>query len=307
MPPLRPDLTPRELLLDIARCPTMKAHLEGEGGDPLCREVVLHQWQNVPDLEARKRRWRREHHTPVPWVGHLETAPILFVSSNPNLAPNDLRKPKEEEIPDPEPLEGLRDATLEEHPSLRKPFRAPKRYWDPDEVVDYYENHFGVWVKDDGATPLSATSRRRAKVPYWAFSHCQAQELFPDRLVRAGVDYSVTEVVHCKSGAEDGVDDALEPCADRYLHAVLSTSPARVVVAVGVKAAKAFEGLKVERDERTPVTEITLGGSPRLLLFLPHPTWLRRQPKEVAEALVLPAAVSPENLAELRAAVLAAS
>src|SRR4051812_1177628 len=90
-----------DLMIAIGRCPIMEAHLEGRGGNQLCRKVVLHQWKKVPCDEARERRWRREHHVPVPWVGHLESAPILFISSNPNLTPSELRDAEEVEIQDP--------------------------------------------------------------------------------------------------------------------------------------------------------------------------------------------------------------
>jgi hypothetical protein len=150
-----PFPTQDDLLLAIARCPIMEVHLDGRGGDQRCRDVVLHQWQNVPSVESRQRRWRREHHSPVPWTGHLERAPILFISSNPNLPSQYLRKPEEVEIPEPEPLDTLLGKKIADHPSMRKPFRAPKPYWAADEMLDVHENHFDVWVKPDGVTPLS--------------------------------------------------------------------------------------------------------------------------------------------------------
>jgi hypothetical protein len=230
-----------DLSLAISRCPIMEAHLEGRGGGQECRNVVLHQWAKVPSEEARKRRWRREHHAPIPWTGHLEKAPILFLSSNPNLSPRDLRKPEEVEIADPEPRDELLGKTIDAHPSLWKPFRAPKPYWAADEVVDVHENNFDVWVKADGVTPLSATSRRRPKVPYWEFAREQAEHLLNERPLRPGHHYALTEVVHCKSANEDGVGDALRTCAARYLVAVMAASPARVLVLAGAQAAGAFE------------------------------------------------------------------
>jgi hypothetical protein len=294
-----------DLLLTIARCPIMEAHLEGRGGHQACREVVLQQWAKVPSAEARKRRWRREHHAPVPWSGHLDKAPILFISSNPNLSPGDLRKPEEVSIPEPETRDELLEKTVDDHPSLRKPFRAPKPYWASDEIADVHENNFDVWVKADGVTPLSGTASRRAKVSYWEFAHAQAQHLVCDRAVRTGWDYALTEVVHCKSAEEHGVDEALAACASRYLMAVVGTSPARVVVVAGAKAAEAIEHVfGVPRQAPGTLVEPTsMAGIERLLLYLPHPGWLRRNPDE-AEALTLPQAVTAEQLDQLRAAAM---
>jgi hypothetical protein len=283
----------------------MKAHLEGRGGDQPCEEVVLHQWAKVRSTEARRRRWRREHHTPVPWIGHLSSARMLFVSSNANLARADLRPTEESHIPEPIPLDTLRDATVADHPSLRKPFRAPKWYWANDEITDSYESVFEVWAKDDGVRPLSAGSGRRREVPYWRFAHDQAQHLYPDHPVRAGVDYALTEVVHCKSAEERGVAQALVPCVERYLERVLALSLARVIFVVGARAADAFEAaFGLSRNAATAVIgPIRLAGVDRLLVFLPHPGRARRMTKEAFGALVLPSAVQPAELAQLRAEI----
>jgi hypothetical protein len=50
-----------------------------------------------------------------------------------------------------------------------------------------------------------------------------------------GQDYALTEVVHCGSGVERGVDEALETCSSRYLKRVISLSPAKLLVLVGTK------------------------------------------------------------------------
>ena len=293
-----------DLLVAICRCPIMEAHLEGRGGDEGCGDIVLHQWAQVPSEESRRGRWHREHHVPVPWVGHLESAPILFISSNPNLSARDIRKAEKVKILEPEPLPELREKRVEDHPSLRKPFRAAKWYWEPDEMIDLHEDNFEVWVKDDGVTPLSGSSGRRPKVPYWEFAHDQSQHLICGRPVRPGHDYALTEVVHCKSAAEHGVKSALEPCVDRYLGAVVGHSPARVVVVVGEKAAQAVSRTFHQPPQSPPalVGPVPIAGLERFLLYTRHPGWLRRNPSE-AEANVLPMGVTTAQLEQLRAAV----
>jgi hypothetical protein len=54
-----------------------------------------------------------------------------------------------------------------------------------------------------------------------------------------GIDYVMSEVVHCKSHKEIGVKEALPECGKRYLKRVVTQSGARVVVGFGKFAADA--------------------------------------------------------------------
>lgn len=72
-------------LVRVARCPNLAACLDDEAPDHPCATIVLNQWQGVPPSE-RLARWREAHQLPEPWDGHLENAPILFVSSNPSIS-----------------------------------------------------------------------------------------------------------------------------------------------------------------------------------------------------------------------------
>jgi len=76
------DATARHLVT-IARCPNLAACLDGGVPGHPCAAIVLNQWDGV-SREERLGRWREAHQLPEPWDGHLETAPILFVSSNPS-------------------------------------------------------------------------------------------------------------------------------------------------------------------------------------------------------------------------------
>jgi hypothetical protein len=96
----------------------------------------------------------------------------------------------------------------------------------------------------------------------------------------------------------------LEPCVTRYLKAVLSRSPARVVVMTGSPAEKAFRLVfDVAGRDHAHVEEGTAAGRRRLLLYLRHPEWLRRRPPDARAANELPAAVSPEQLEQLHGAL----
>ena len=64
----------RELLLAIARCSEAEECLRGDGSRA-CGEIVGVQGVG-----------REEFQLPEPWSGHLATAPVLFLGSNPSLA-----------------------------------------------------------------------------------------------------------------------------------------------------------------------------------------------------------------------------
>jgi uracil-DNA glycosylase len=68
----------KSLLIEIARCPNVRLASKDESHP--CRRVVAA--QGLP---------RSRHQLPEPWGGHIETAPILFVSSNPSF--NDSENP----------------------------------------------------------------------------------------------------------------------------------------------------------------------------------------------------------------------
>jgi len=67
----------------------------------------------------------------------------------------------------------------------------------------------------------------------------RATELL-ERPARAVVDFALTEVVHCKSVDEVGVDDAYDTCVEQWLRPVVRAAGARVIVLFGVYAGKAF-------------------------------------------------------------------
>lgn len=144
----------------------MEACLRGDEAskESPCREIVLHQWPDSGE-PARRGRWQREHHLPEPWVGHLEDAPLLFLSSNPGLG--SFRPLATPDLHRPPALPELRGRSAAENPSLRKPFESPKWDWDYDEIVDRYESAFELWL-DEGTRPIKPDGTIGRRVPYWA-------------------------------------------------------------------------------------------------------------------------------------------
>ena len=70
-------------MIEIARCPNVRLALEDESHP--CRRVVAA--QELPPFP---------HQLPEPWTGQIETAPILFVGSNPSLNTSDKKFPTRE-------------------------------------------------------------------------------------------------------------------------------------------------------------------------------------------------------------------
>lgn len=119
---------------------------------------------------------------------------------------------------------------------------------------------------------------------FWGGINSLAKELIDSPV--PGEDYALTEVVHCKSRKEVGVEDkkrrrlagALYPCARRYLKQIIAVSQARVVVVVGRPASKAFYQQALEKPYPqhgpawgTVLESERLCGRARSVVFMPHP------------------------------------
>jgi hypothetical protein len=234
-----------ELLLEIARCPEAVRCLSG--AEHPCRQIVLS--QSLPE-EAFL--------VPEPWSGALETAPILFVSSNPsNGAPPNPELPP---VLPPQPR-GLDEGSY------------PRMHWPDADVIELFNHRFSggrrEWIKD-GTRELRADGSYGRPVAFWGAVRARAEELLQRKPI-PGVDYALTEVVHCKSQREYGVKGALTTCADRYLKRVLAASGARVIVVLGETARSAVEKeLGLPRGV-TVSDPLELGEQTRLVAFLPHP------------------------------------
>lgn len=187
---------------------------------------------------------------PEPWAGHLHEAPLLFIGSNPSI---DRREPYPE--------------------------------WTDDQrsTLEFFDNRFGGGVgqvKDGVYFPLRVESETDPhhsprQVPFWASCKRNAAWLF-GRPVRPGIDYAMTEVVHCKSRSEIGVRDARAHCAQRWLEPVLQASPARVIVLLGQHAELAFAPVTGPL-EYWAVRHVSLAGQERAVLVARHPNYRGRR------------------------------
>ena len=175
------DKESRDLLLGITRCPNLAA----------ARKDAFHPCSTIVSLQSGD-----ECHVPEPWCGHIDTAPILFVSSN---------------------------------PSISEVERFPTPSWLLVDTADFFEGRFDA---DAG----HITPRAYNGVRFWSSVRARAREIL-GRDATPGIDFALTEVVHCKSRQEKDVAAAMGTCAERWLCPVLAQSEALVVVLLGIASA----------------------------------------------------------------------
>lgn len=181
-----------------------------------------------------------DHQVPEPWSGHIGEAPLLFLSSNPSISDTE---------------------------------DFPRWSWSDEQVENFFENRFGgghkVWTKD-GRYGLQLDGTYDRAVNFWSSVRQRAIELY-ERDVQPGIDYALTEVVHCKSRSEIGVKEALKECANLYLRRVVEISEAKVIIALGDRAKDTVVqefGIPESASVHGPMN---IGGRERLITFLPHP------------------------------------
>src|SRR5258708_28952120 len=123
---------------------------------------------------------------PEPWSGQIDIAPLLFISSNPS---------------------------IDEHEDY------PDESWESPRTADFFDNRFtpaSGWVKDGLYPRQRDGSWSKDWVRFWASARGRAREILR-RKIEPGIDFALTEVVHCKSRKERGVAEARDECSDRYL------------------------------------------------------------------------------------------
>jgi hypothetical protein len=241
------------LLIDIARCSNVPICLSSSNSSHRCAGIVGLQGKRLD-----------EHQVPEPWSGRLELAPVLFLSSNPAISEEDA---------------------------------YPRWNWLDDEIIDYFTNRFQggqkEWVKD-GIYCLcrEGTAHHQYGVRYWQAIRRRAAELLGTGNVRPGIDYVLSEVVHCKSRDERGVRTAMETCAHLYLEKLVSTAAAKVVIVVGRFAAGAARCIFSIPSDASIFGPVLIGNRLRYFAFLPHPNSFGQK--------TFPKSLSPEALSQLQ-------
>ena len=208
----------QQLLLRINRCPEVQS-ARSSPSHP-CAKIVGLQPSSV-------------FQAPEPWRGHIETAPILFVSSNPSI-------------------------------SGAKTF--PPNGWTDRQIVEYYQGCFDR----DVSGPYQINDKAYASVAFWREVRARAGEILGRPAVQ-GTDFALTELVHCKSTQEEGVRQALPLCTQRWLAQVVEQSGAKVLVVLGKPAEAVCSETWSLNSRRKLHLTVPTPGKDRAILFLPHP------------------------------------
>ncbi len=247
-----------DLLQEIAHCPKVEyCKTHPSSGHPC-----------APIVESQGSVLLADHQVPEPWSGHLEDAPILFLSSNPSIGGND--------------------------------DYYPRWSWSDERTRDFFANRFGgggeEWIRD-GRYPLIAEGVQGTKpVPFWSAIRLRAAELLDVEAikVRPGIDYCTSEVVHCKSQKQRSVAAAFDTCVGLYLEKMIAQSGAKVIVSLGVHAARAVRQTFDVPGGAKVYGPIPVGQKGRMFAFLPHPAAFKMS-KSFAHNL------TPDELEEIRA------
>ena len=222
-----------ELLLAITRCPEL-GKARADSRHP-CNRVVCAQG---PD----------DYHVPEPWQGHIEMAPILFISLNPGY-------------------------------DIREVFPTPS--WNDADTKDFFIRRFAAdakWtyqptgqgirllVKDENGNEGYYKPADR----FCGWVRNRAKEL----LLREPVpskDYVMTSAVHCKSNTWDGTAYTVRHCTDLWLNSIMELSAAKVVVTISNPTWGACADAWGLQEGRIVQFDVPIAGRQRAVLKLPHP------------------------------------
>lgn len=201
---------------------------------------------------------------PEPWNGNIVSAPILFLSSNPSIS------------------------EIEDYPYWG---------WQDDLIEDFFTHRFGGGRKDwvrGGKYALRRDGSYLPATPFWSEVMNRATEIL-GRQANPGIDFAITEIVHCKSRSNIGVDNAIGECSNRYLLRVLGVSNSNILACIGKKVGSLVrEAMRVKKDVRS-IGPRVVADRERLVLFLNAPG--------SSEPRVLEKVFSHEEIGEIRSFV----
>ncbi len=220
------DSNATHLLHEIIACPNLEVSRRDPGLP--CHEIV-----------ASQDRPNEPFQLPEPWSGFLETAPILFVGSNPSISYSEAY-----------------------------PLDSPD--WPLEKAARFFTHRFhDGWVRDGRYGRFRNGDYSTRRTSYWSSVRQRAMELL-QRNVTPGEDYCMTEIVHCKSKGEIGAREAAAECTTLYLRRILEASGAKVVIAMGAFGAGAVKA-NVPLVGSGPVLSAASEPFQALFAFVPHP------------------------------------
>ena len=218
-----------ELLQEITNCENIQKRLI-EKLDCPCNKIIDSQNSNYENFQL-----------PEPWNGDLENCKILFLSSNPSFNPKDF---------------------------------YPIGNWNKSDVSDFFINRFSNrfpdknFVRNELYTLQNDGEYSKNWIRFWAAVRSVARVILDTKSAISGQDYVMTEIVHCKSTNENGVNEAMETCANKYLDKIFKSTKAKIVICLGEKTSNF-----VKRKYQIEATGRLFDESKmdKMFLFLPHP------------------------------------
>lgn len=223
-----------------------------------CRECNCHAFE---EYQRKNTKGYYFFQKPEPWNGNIETAKIMFLSSNPSI---DLHDNKKDEI--------------EVYPGDRT------KKWTDEEICNYFRNRFvtgkQVYRKDDANIPPTLMNRNVkywSNSVYWIVSILKTlfgQEIISDKDFKNNKmqilnDYVVmTEIVHCKSRDETNVEETKDICAEKYLNRILDLFNGKIIILVGAKVLKKFYNLENHEEIERNLKEKKI-----YIIEVPHPDY----------------------------------
>jgi hypothetical protein len=217
------------LFFEISKCKNFLKFIFSEESNKSCHDI----------LEFQKTKGAikiEDFQIPEPWSGDIINAPILVLSSNPAYSISEI---------------------------------YPNSTWPRAMIADFFINRFKnrgeiySWVYKKKV--LNKDGTRGQSVRYWSSINMRIEEIL-GYTPTPGVDYCMTEIVHCKSSHEIGVTKALSECSSNFLDKKIAISGAKLIVSIGSFIENVF-------NKKTDISGIPI-------LYLPHPNAFK--PKKIS-------------------------
>jgi uracil-DNA glycosylase len=192
-------------------------------------------------IRSQKRGQKIMFQIPEPFSGEIDKAKILIIGSNPSI-------------------------------DLEQNELFPTYEWDENSTIEYFYKRYEKNFRNGTHKIMKDGSYRH--VPYLSAVKARVSEIFKliNKEFTPGIDYCLTEIVHCKSNNEKGVGKAVVVC-NKYLKKIIKLSPASFLMIVGRTAQKSFcEQYKLEKYLNKKVSDpVIIEGKERLMYFIPAP------------------------------------
>ena len=221
-----------ELLLQITRCPELvRAGING--GHP-CSKVAAAQPA-------------RTYQVVEPWLGHIDKAPILFISRNPRVGEDS---------------------------------DTPRLDWSDHHTASYFQRFFdndAGWAQTNSKGVVKGITFDNAGrkvagpgIPFFGQIRERASELLGRKAV-PGHDFALAPAVHCKTPKGEGVPEALTQCTQTWMNRVFGHAVASVVVLLGPEAQDSATRLWNLDAELNVQFDVPVEGRKRAFARLPLP------------------------------------